>query len=260
MDTPEDAFKIGPAIKKCARGDSNLSILFAYFFHPLLATASLSATDKRDKLYSLLGIINRIRPRGVKFPMLVTYAAEPMVVFLHLSKLILQLLGRLIPLSLASGSRCPSSSDIPSWAIDPGNSPRLGSRELSLLDEDFDAWPLLESGSDTLPLYLENEVLSVEGVEFDALIYVAPLPVESDFTIIAAFLEFSRRLPDAYKYTRESRAKALSLTMAANAFGNKDVMPFEIGSTFWLIRLPLGFEIPFATLQATRPSCIFQLT
>ncbi|KIN09082.1 hypothetical protein OIDMADRAFT_23798 [Oidiodendron maius Zn] len=131
--------------------------------------------------------------------MLVTYAAEPKVVFLYLN---------------------------------PRNSPRLDSRELSLFDEDFDAWPLLERGSDTLPLYLENEVLSVEGVELDTLTHVAPLPVEPDFTIIAAFLEFRGRLLDVYKYTRESRATALSLIMVANAFGNKDRMQLEIGSTF----------------------------
>lgn len=225
-------------IRQYAMGDRDMSIAIGALFHLTEVSSSMSATDPRDNIFSLLGLTRAIWPSRERLPIPISYSIPVSEFFQNTTVLFLQQLGRLIGLSYACGVRA-AGTDHPSWAIDfTLETESIGPCFAITGIGQYNTWPPREEEEEELPhVSVAAGVLSVHGAILGSVSHVETLPTPGQLEELVSFLKFYTKLDRMYRATGECRAAAVMRTL------NADLHPERSTSTPRAFRRWIGLSV-----------------
>ena len=248
------------AAERMAGATTDAETWYFGVFHLLEINQISCATDLRDKIYSILGILDTTRPLTLPNPFRVDYAASVEDVYMEVAKILYENLPFLLLLSFARETSYKRVERLPSWVPDYSEPPkwhsltRLGSRlngvNADLSDIFTKTDPLYDASlarsAPRAPRSICDRTLLVEGALFERIVDCT-IPVDSIPSIINELEEnnHSPRCkhmlrffgiicpPDGvYAQTQEPVDEALWRTMIANCSNNTYPAEAEIGEVF----------------------------
>lgn len=207
---------------------------FTAFLELLLHTRVYSATDARDKIYSLVGILNRILPRAMDLPFRPDYSQEttPQTLFTAITAMFLRELPHLQALSLVEDRASRKIKDLPSWIPDytchltgtPLTRVRNGEHAF-----DCDPTPLPDMHADSR---ISNNQLFLQGAEFDQIVATAsPMWDVIRTQVIDDCLALCEDLNPEYLQAHTGPGEVLWRTMAADTFDHRPA-PASLATSF----------------------------
>lgn len=177
-------------------------------------TSEFAASDPRDMVYSLLGIVNRMHPAGISTPIKRNYTLTIREVYTLLTS---SLLISLPPLSILAQKRARRSNSkyatqLPSWVPDYNLGEQTGPLTYSAF---FDASRALRQPH-LFARSISDSVLTLAGVDFDHVIGSVP-PLRDIYQNPAPLLELCEGLKPIYAPTGQTSIEALWRTCIGDA-------------------------------------------
>lgn len=174
----------------------------------LLRWRHREATDPRDKVYALLGLI---RPGTIPSAQLVDYSIIAPVLFARVTVDLMKLEGSLRPL-LAASEMPHTTASLPTWAIDFASSNRVSRRQMKWWNHSHRYREFSACKDHTLQIQTQNEgtTLSLAGTYLDEVLEVSDVlsaEIDEDITpkqllnTISNFLHTLTRYRDAHPDT-----------------------------------------------------------
>lgn len=227
---------------------------FTAFLDLLLHTRVYSATDPRDKIYSLIGMLKKILPLGMDLPFQPEYSAKttPRTLFTSITSMFLLELPNLKVLSLVEDRASRKIKDLPSWVPDYtchlSGGPLVWVRSAR---HTFNCDPTT-SNVDGGPeiCRISDDQLLVQGAEFDNIVAVAaPMWDIVTTQVIDGCLTLCEDLNPEYWQTHTGPSEVLWRTMAADTF-EQEPAPASLAASFrsW-VSARLATQITIKTLR-----------
>ncbi|KAI4101321.1 MAG: hypothetical protein LQ339_005119 [Xanthoria mediterranea] len=219
----------------------------------ILMTRTFEATDPRDRLYALLGIVNKaVDARGLQpFPMTADYTRSAQDIFRHLATLIFKNTGWLEYLAYVQGKSLQRLPNLPTWVKDltaGALQPFMCIMESPLSVPRFDAGKVFQSKEqgfeiDARPLHIKARYLDTVSDLGDTA------PDMTELSMFDNFAKLKLRCPTIYK-TGQDRIEVLWRTLLSNQSPRYYPLPPEFGHSFsaWL-RCSLAQDILRAARQ-----------
>ncbi|OIW23037.1 hypothetical protein CONLIGDRAFT_146567 [Coniochaeta ligniaria NRRL 30616] len=227
---------------------------FTGFLELLLHTRVYSATDPRDKIYSLIGILKKILPPGMEMPFRPDYSEEtsPRTLFTSITSMLLRELPNLKALSLVEDRASRKIKDLPSWV--PDYTCHLTGSPLTIVRNSqhaFNCDPATSDSHDGSDVCrVSDDQLVVHGAEFDSIVAIAsPMWQVVRTQVIDDCLALCENLSPEYLQTHTGPGEVLWRTMAANTFEQEEA-PASLATNFksW-VSARLATQITLKSLQ-----------
>ncbi|KAH8907342.1 hypothetical protein BR93DRAFT_692937 [Coniochaeta sp. PMI_546] len=209
---------------------------FTAFLELLLHTRVYSATDPRDKIYSLIGVLKKILPPGMGLPFRPDYSKQttPRTLFSSITSIFLRELPNVKALSLVEDRASRKIEDLPSWVPDYTchltGSPLISLRKSQYA---FDCDPTTADSHDGSEVHrILDGHLVVQGAEFDSVVATAsPMWQVLRTQVIDDCLALCEKLNPEYLQTHTGPGEVLWRTMAADTFEQQPA-PESLATSF----------------------------
>ena len=174
-----------------------------------------NATDPRDKVYSILGLAQRLQPAEISFDFRVDYTSPVPEVYTHITSALLSKLPLLLVLSYVDTDHrsTPRFPELPSWVPDYSAQalPPLA-EDIRPIDLAFDA--SLSRGTNVPQVEVNGAELSLYGAKLDVISHLGLSLFQGDrHTHLAALLDICLRMDATYAPTGEDAVEVLRRTL-----------------------------------------------
>lgn len=217
------------------------------------------ASNPKDKIYCILGIVSKFSPRGVRCPIRPDYSKALSIsdMFLSTASLLLDRLPTLAFLTMVEDQAERSILDLPSWVPDwsaPGSN--YGHLSWAQIDSAsiYNASKVEHKREKTW--IIKGRELSLHCACFDTVTNVSePIGTMTSTHWIQPALKICEKMSKIYAPTGQHRIEALWRTLIADEFEGSHPAPLETGQNFkdWAaIVLPLGLYLRWLEGQSTK--------
>ncbi|KAB5586221.1 heterokaryon incompatibility protein-domain-containing protein [Coniochaeta sp. 2T2.1] len=224
---------------------------FTAFIEMLLHTRVYSATDPRDKIYSLVGILKKMLPADMDLPFRVDYSEQmtPQRLFTSITAMFLRELPDLRALSLVEDRGSRKMQDLPSWG--PDYTCHLTGSPLTTIRTAAYAF-VCDPTHAALPpaCRISENHLFVQGAEIDRILATAaPMWDVIRTQVLDDCLALCEDLSPEYLQTHTGPGEVLWRTMTANTFEQQPA-PGSLATSFksWMA-VRLAAQIVKGTLR-----------